>query len=38
MQGERILIPMYRNEIDHMGPTGQAGRNSSPLTGSTPPG
>lgn len=24
MQGERILIPMYRNESDHMGPTAQA--------------
>jgi hypothetical protein len=24
MQGERILIPMYRNESDHTGPTGRA--------------
>lgn len=24
MQGERILIPMYRNESDHLGPTGRA--------------
>lgn len=40
MQGERILIPMYRNESDHTGPTGRATAPlvGPPRAGSTPPG
>lgn len=30
MRGDGIPIPMYRNEIDHMGPTARAGIGSGP--------
>lgn len=41
MQGERIPIPKYRNEHNHMGPTPRAGFGGPrppPPGGSTPPG
>jgi len=41
MQGERIPIPKYRNENNHMGPTpgaGFGGLTPPPPGGSTPPG